>query len=670
MIAAANGRRETPSDIAARSDCRGSALDRLVAIADELQLEPRPVRLELDELRGLRLPAVLHWRMNHFVVLVAVRRRSAIIHDPAAGRLVVDWRTLDESFTGVAVEFAGERRMVRRPGNASLTFADFLRSFDGIGRYLALLIGLLVAAQLLAVVPAVVIQLLIDQVSPGDDRDWLYRSLFGLLVIMLLTVLLDGFRQWATLATGIRLAADNTAMVVGHLFKLPSGWVADRHLGDVMSRIESLAPVRNMITDQAASLLVQSVVFISTAVVMWLYSPRLALVVIAGTLVSTAIITVTLPRVRGLSEQHLASLAAEKSSLLESLKGFATLRALGLAGDRRRHWQDAYAEVAANRLQAGRLNIGRGIAIGMAGAVEQVAFYAVGITAVVDRELTLGVLFAFVALRGRMAGAATMLQRLVEQLAVTRVHLDRVAEIVAAEPEPQSPRGAPRTVLRGDLEGRGLAVGFIPGAPLVAGLSLQVHAGSHAVIVGPSGCGKTTLLRVLSRQLSPLAGAVLIDGIEADLWDRAGLQAQSATVMQDDRLFAGTLLENVTAFGSSPDIARVRAACVAAMIWDEVAALPMGLDTLLGDTACGLSGGQAQRIMIARALYRRPRLLFLDEATSQLDEATETAVLRNIATAGMTVISVSHRPAAVRLADQVIDLGATTGTPSRPAVAG
>jgi ATP-binding cassette subfamily B protein RaxB len=643
-----------------RQQCRlsghGASFKELLDIAERLQLIARPVRLSMSELSQLQLPAVIHWRMNHFVVLVSHNRHRLRIHDPAIGKRDVEFAEFNESFTGVALEVVRSQSFVPQKNRKHMTVRNYVRSFRHLYRYFAMMFSLLLISQILALVPSVATQIVIDEVVLGQDRTWLYIALGGLAIVMLTTTMLDGLRSWVSLYAGTRLAADSTVCIINHLFNLPATFVSRRHLGDLMSKLESLAPIRLALTEQGVSALVQVVVLLTTLSIMFLYSPWLTAVSGAGLSVSVIVIFALLPRNRRLSEQALIHHATQNSSLVESLRAYETMQGLGLCGVRRLHWQHNFLRATNARVEQGKLYIFQSAISGIVGAAEQAAFLALGVGSILDREITLGALFAFIVLRGRFSGAAFALIDVVQQFALLRVHTDRLSDIVLTPPVSASPPGAVNAALVGSLTIRNLAFSYDAHTPVVDNFHCDIAAGTSVVITGPSGCGKTSLLRILAGQMAPDSGQILVDGIERALWDKQALRDQCAIVMQSDHLFQGTVAENISAFSAVPDLARVRAAAIDAGIWSDIQKLPMQTETLIGDTGIALSGGQVQRLTLARALYRRPRILFLDEATSHLDVETEKHVLGNIAGLKITVVSVAHRPDAIALAGQVISL--------------
>lgn len=658
MVAGFFGKSADPGSVRRRApgSAHGCNLQDLLDMAEEQQLHARPLRLALSDLAKLRLPAVLHWRMNHFVVLTKMQRNRARIHDPASGRRTVGRGELGESFTGIALEFTPRPGFVAGKRTDKLSLADLVAPIRRLYRYLGLMLCLLCISQLLALIPAVATQLLVDEVVLGQDRRWLYRALGGLLLVMLVTTLLEGMRGWIGLYTGTRLATDSSLNMLAHVLSLPQQFIANRHLGDLMSKLESLTPVRQMLTDVGINAVVQFAVLVSTLLIMFLYSPALTAVSLAGFAASILLLVVLIPRSRRLNAESLVQRAAQDSSLLETLRGYDTVQSLGLGKLRLLHWQNHFLSATGTDVALGKLAILRNAVTSLIATAEQLLFLAVGISGVLDRDITVGVLFAFMALRGRFAGAAMVMSDLVQRIVQLDVHVARLADLALAAPQPGNPRGALRRRLSGRLAADNVAFGYPGSAPTLRGVSLRIEAGAHTVITGPSGCGKTTLLRLLCGQLRPQSGRVLVDDIELRLWHQQVVRRQTGVVLQGDGLFRGTISENISAFSPQPDLARVRAAAIAAEIWNEIERLPMQSETLIGDTGVSLSGGQVQRLTLARALYRRPRILFLDEATSQLDVRTERRVLHNIARLKMTVVSVAHRPDAIRLASQVIAL--------------
>jgi ATP-binding cassette, subfamily B, bacterial CvaB/MchF/RaxB len=620
----------------------GPSLKTILQVADALGLVGRPVRLGIDELRRLALPAILHWEFDHFVVLTKLRRRSLVIHDPAVGRRCVGRDTFADAFTGVAIEFSPAGVWPASPGRRNSLLRGLLRSFRGLGRFLAVMLVLLFTSQLLSLAPPIATQLLIDDVVLGHDRAWLYRVLAGVALILIAMLLIESARRWIALYTGTRLATESTTAVVRHVLRLPVAAVEPRPVGDLMSRIESLRPIRAAMTETCLTVIVQFAVLATTLAVMTYYSPLLTLIPAGALVLTLTLHGGFLPAMRSVNLESVVASARASNSLIESLRGFRIVHALGLDMLRLAHWQRFFVTATNATARRQRLDIGFSFGQGLIAAAEQLLFLAIGVGGVIDRRHTLGVLFAFVALRGRLAGSVAQLVAATRELFLLRSHVERAGELVAEPAEPEAPAAAMREAVTGEIECRDLRFAY-PGRPdVLAGISSRIEAGETVVIRGRSGAGKTTLLRLLAADLTARSGSVLYDGISTELWDARALKRQFGVVLQQDCLFAGTLADNVSCFEPVPDVGRIREAARLAAIWNDVDALPMKLATRVCDGGAGLSGGQIQRLVLARALYRQPRVLFLDEATNQLDAETERQVLANLRSLGITIVSVAH----------------------------
>lgn len=661
MIAACHGHELGLEEIKARcpDPDRSPTLESVLRVAEKLDLVPRPLRLGLAELDAVQLPAILHWDFNHFVVLVKIVRGRYLVHDPAVGRRLVVPDEMSDGFTGVAIEFVRGDAFVAQRGERQSAIRGLLRHCSGLARYFGLILATLLVTQLLALAPPVATQLLIDEAVAGQDRRWLLAILTGTGAILLASIVFDVLRRRIALFVSTRFAIDSSAAVIAHVFSANATSMRRRSVGDIVARIDSLGALRRALTDSALDGIVQLVIVTTTLALMLVYSVALTMVSIGAMSLAGLIYFLALPSARTHNLESIVHAASASNSLIDSLRGFESLEALGLQAQRLAHWQRSFSHAMnAQAMRASRM-IMASAANATVAAFDQLLFLAMGVTLVSSGTLTLGVLFAMFALRGRLGGAAARLIVVAQELYMLRTHADRLGELLDTSRRDPAPAGAVVSKLSGRVSCREVDFSWPGGRRLIAGLSCEIEPGERVVISGPSGAGKSTLMKLLSLSLSPTGGAICFDDLEADLWDPQALRRQFGVVLQDDRLFQGSLLDNISAFDATPDLQKVKRSAELAAIWTDICASPMGLHTPV-DVA-GLSGGQVQRVLIARALYRDPAILFLDEATAHLDGSTERQVLENLGGLGATIISVAHSEQALSLGGRCIKLAANAG---------
>ncbi|MEK8026134.1 peptidase domain-containing ABC transporter [Pseudaquabacterium rugosum] len=639
----------------------GMSVADFVDMAEREQLVTRAVQLEMSDLPQLRLPAMLHWDMAHFVVLVALRGRQAVIHDPAIGERTLGLDEFGEHFTGVAVEAWPAGGFARRDEARAVSLRQLVGRVSGLGATLWRVLALSLAVEALALLSPLFAQWVVDHVIVARDASLLTTLGLGFVLVLLIQQGLQLMRSWVLLRVGTQLRVQWRSNVLSHLMRLPLDYFARRHLGDLMSRFESVGNIQRVLTSTFVEAGIDGLMVLLTFGLMLAYSP-----VLAGFAALSVVLYAVLRQAlygpsRAAASDRLIRAALEQSHLLESLRGMRAIRLFARQHERLASWQslmvaDVNADVRAQRLdviyQAARRTLSGAAALGL---------MWLGARSVMAGELTVGMLLAFVAYRTQFDTRATELINRWFELRMLGLDAQRLGDIVLTptEPEQRRPRREPAAGATAPPAITLQALGFRyagTGPDVLADIDLHIPAGQSVAIAGPSGCGKSTLVQLLLGIFTPTQGQVLIDGRALESSAVQAWRRQVGTVMQDDVLFAGTIAENIAFFDPRPDTARIESCARLAEVHEDVTALPMGYHTLVGDMGAALSGGQKQRVLLARALYGRPRVLVLDEATSQLDVAREARIGQAIAAMSLTRIVVAHRPQTLALVDRVIEL--------------
>ncbi len=636
----------------------GSSLGTIEKAACTLGLSMRSLRLDLHELSKLQQPAILHWHLDHFVVLHKVHRKGISVHDPAVGRRFLNWSDVSRYFTGVALELYPVEGFTKTSATEQVRILDLCGRAHGLWSSLGQILLLSTMLQLLVVLAPLVNQFMVDEAIAKNDARILRPLLLGFGILMITQAAIEALRSIAGMYFGQMLSFQLRSNLLWHLFRLPAGFFAKRHIGDVVSRLDSLGPIQNLLSSAIVTVILDGFLAVVTLIVMYLYSPVLALVVIMAAILGFIARLSIFPHTRRLLTEEIHADAKRQSILLESIRSIRAVKLFSQTTKRHRIWQNAFIEVTNIGIRLQKLGIAtRSGSRLLSGALDISVLY-VGATAVMSGSMTLGMLFAFQTYRAQFSNR---LRALVEQYFVFRtagIHLQRLADIVQAETEPPGPI-QPTAILskQPKVIGRDIRFRYGDDQPwILDGVNLVIEPGERVALTGLSGGGKSTLLRVLLGFHDTQAGEIFFDGIPLHMLGLENARQLMGVVMQHDRLLSGTLTDNISFSDEHIDFQRVIQATKTAEIYDDIVAMPMGFDSLIGDMGSALSGGQQQRILLARALYKKPRILLLDEGTANLDETTEANVLNNLASLGLSQLIIAHRPAAIAACDRVVSL--------------
>jgi ATP-binding cassette subfamily B protein RaxB len=605
------------------------------------------------------LPCILHWDMNHFVVMTSVGRSSVEIHDPARGARRLSRAEVSRHFTGIALELSPAADFQPRVERQRLSLRQLLGRVTGLRRALMQIFLLALALELFALLAPFFMQWVVDGVLAGVDRGLLATLGVGFGLLVLIQVATGALRSWAVLHLSSTLNVQWVSNVFAHLMRLPMAWFEKRHTGDVMSRFGAIQQIQQTLTTHFIEAVLDGLLVVATLAMMALYSTLLTTVVL-GSVALYALVRWTLFRaLRNATEEEIVQDARRATHFLESLAGVQAIKLFNRRADRQARFANIVVDGVNATVAVRRLELLLQAAHKLLFGLERVAVVWIGALLVMQASLTVGMLFAFIAFKEQFAARVSGLIDKAAELGMLRLQAERLADIVLAAPESEAGAATDGAAAEPEprIELRDVCFRYADGEPdVIAGCSFVVEAGESVAIVGPSGCGKTTLLKLILGLQVPQAGEILVGGVPLPQLGPARWRDMIGTVMQDETLFAGTIADNICFFDVEPDRAWVAECARLASVGAEIEAMPMGYDSLIGSLGASLSGGQRQRLLLARALYKRPSILFLDEATSALDVDRERLVNQAVARLSLTRVIVAHRPETIAAADRVIVL--------------
>ncbi len=647
------------------SSLKGLSLKDMMQAAGKVQFTPRALRLEVDELCNLKCPAILHWNLDHFVVLESVRGNRVVIHDPARGRRVLSLKEVSESFTGVALELTPTNAFEKKSDIQRVKVTELLKGVTGLKRALLQILLLSLVLQVFVLVSPFFMQITVDHVIASSDENLLLALALGFGMLALIQMAATTLRSWVILYLNSTLDVQLLANMLRHLLSLPLDYFQKRHLGDIISRFGSLRSVIGLFTQGLIASFVDGIMALATLVMMFVYSPKLAFIVLVAVFIYI-VVRVATYRLNEQYKQELIVLSAKESTnFMETIRAVQTIKLFSKESQRESMWLNNYSASLNAGIKLGKLGI-------IISAINQTVFPIAGILIVwvgaqeiMASVFSIGMLYAFFSYQSQFTGKISALIGMIVEFKLAGVDLERVSDIVHAEPEQHTGELLDSKVdLKGEIEVKNLSYRYSENEPYVfENLSFKIAPGETVVIVGASGCGKSTLLKVMLGLLSPDSGEVCYDGTNISQLDKTELRSQTAAVMQEDCLVAGSIAENIAFSDPQLDLQRVQKVAQMAAIHNEIAQMPMAYNSLVGDMGTTLSGGQKQRIFLARALYVKPKILFLDEASSHLDTNTESMINATIKQMPITRVIIAHRQETIALADRVIDLSRHNSPP-------
>ncbi|PHM28326.1 peptidase domain-containing ABC transporter [Xenorhabdus innexi] len=637
---------------------RGTSLAGIKDIADQLNLESRALSLDLDDMNSLRMPCILHWNFNHFVVLVSVKKKSFVIHDPAQGRRTVSLAEVSQSFTGVALEVWPGSAFTAEKTQNRIKLKTLFSSIHGIKGTLTKIFFLSIVVETINLVLPIGTQLAMDHVIPASDQGLLTLICVGLTLLILLNTAVSMIRAWTSLVMSTLINVQWQSGLFKHLLKLPLGYFERRKLGDIHARFASLNTLRETFTTSVVGAIMDIIMVIGLFIMLLLYGGYLTWVVLGFTAVYILVRLFTYNYYRQISEELLVRDARASSYFMETLYGIATVKIQAMNNRRSTDWVNLKVDAINSNIKVTKMDLIFGGIDTFVTALEQIIILWLGIGLVIDNQMTIGMFVAFGAFRSQFTSRVISLTNFLFQLRMMSLHNERVADIALNEQERQKPNNHYQaSMFPISLEAKELSFSYdSQSKPIFNNINIAILPGESVAIVGPSGAGKTTLMKVLCGLFEPDSGKVFIDKIDIQQLGINNYRKMVGCVMQDDKLFSGSIRENICGFADNIDEEWMFECTKASYIHETIMALPMNYETLIGELGEGLSGGQKQRLFIARSLYRKPSILFMDEATSALDTESEHYVNQAIKALNITRVIIAHRETTIASVDRVISL--------------
>lgn len=641
---------------------QGATLDSLARAAEALGFSARGVQCTFDALLGFELPFIVHWEGYHYVIVYGVSASRVWVADPAVGFRTMSVEEFERGWSGTCLVFTPGAQLVQLDTARSpwLRFVAYLRPFRAI--LLQLFLATFVI-QILGIVPPLIIQNILDGVLVHQNLGLLHLLILGLVLSTVFSQIMATIRAYLSNYMVRNLDFSMMAQFFKHTMSLPYAFFAKRKTGDILARISENQTIRAFLTESTVTTLLNLLMVFIYFTILFLYNVKLTLLLIGFVIPIIALTVLVTPKIKDYAREVFNASTDAQSFLMEALGGIETVKGMGSERPVRLKWEKKYVKALEVQYRSQSFNILVGLASQILNAATTIVILWAGASLVLARELTIGQLMAFNALMGSVLGPLMGLVGLWSRMADATVAMERLGDVLDIAPE-QTPGELASRVVLPDLQGelRLERLYFRYGGEdtpwVLEDISIDIQPGELIAIVGRSGSGKTTLAKLLVGFYPPTEGKILVDGYEMSVIDKDYYRAQVGYVMQSNLLFSGTIAENIASGDESPDRRRIEEVAKMADAHAFIARLPLGYEQVVGERGVGLSGGQVQRLCIARALYHDPRLLVFDEATSALDTQSESNIMANMEAIlkGRTAVIIAHRLSTIMGADKIVVL--------------
>ena len=640
----------------------GATLDSLAKVGESLGFNTRGVKTTFSSLVGFELPFIAHWEGYHYIIVYGVSKRHVWVADPARGFAQMTVDEFERGWTGTCLLFTPTADLQTQTQTVSpwVRFANYLKPYSGVIGYILLATFVI---EILGVVPPIIVQNILDRVVVHANVNLLNLLIVGLVIAHTFSRLTTLMRGFLTNYMTRNLDLSMLSHFFQHTLALPLSFFNSRRTGDIFARFQENMTVRGFLTESTVSTILNLLMTAVYFTVMFLYNVKLTALMIAMVIPIMILTLVVTPRIKRYAREAFETSTDAESILMETISGAETVKAMGIERPMRMRWEGRYVKALDVQYRSQRFDLIVGFVSQMLNVAATVTVLWVGANMVLSNELTIGQLIAFNMLMGSALSPLMGIIGLWDELQETGVAMERLGDVLDVEPEQKPAEAESRIVLpdvQGDIQFEDVyfRYGGAESPYILENVNLRIEPGQFVAIVGQSGSGKTTLAKLVAGFYPPTEGKIAVDGYDMTVVDKEHYRSQLGYVMQNNLLFSGTIAENIAAGVENPDRRQVMEVAKVADAHNFILQMPLGYDQIVGERGMGLSGGQMQRLCIARALYRDPAILILDEATSALDSQSENAILGNLQKVleGRTSIVIAHRLSTIRDADKILVL--------------
>lgn len=639
---------------------RGLTMQHIAQLGQALHLESQGYQLDLEELGELKRPSILHWDLNHFVVLVDVKPDKVVVADPAIGLRTLTWAQASESFTGYALQIYPAPEFKQGKEKKMISLMDFWRSLTGIKHSLAILFALTLVLQFWGLLNPLLMRFIVDDVLIYKDTNLLFALCVGFGLMTVFSTMTSVVRSLFLMFLTKSLSLQVQNALFGRLIRLPLKYFIRRQTGDILARFNSLQAIQSLVTTTFVESTLDGIMVIISLAMMLIYAPMLSLITMSALACYIAIRAATIQPFREMNEELIAVSSKERTLFLETLHSVQPIKIFHKEQQRQALWQNRLTDAYNTSIKTEQYSMLYSIINKFVFAFENILILYFSSLLIISPQSTfsLGMMYAFLQYKGQFSGAVSNLVDNYFQLKMIDLHLERIGDIALEETDrcfKDEDLTKVQQPLLGHLQVADIEFRYDPLEPIILqNISFEIQAGESVALVGPSGCGKSTLMKLLIGLLETDKGRIILDGVALSDRSLADYRQQVACVMQNDTLLSGTIRQNIAFFEDNIDDERVKKAAELAGIHHDISLMTSRYETYVGELGSQISGGQQQRLLLARALYKQPKLLFLDEATSHLDIATEHVVSQNIAQLKITRVIIAHRPETIKTVDRVL----------------